>query len=69
MVRDWVIPEKIHIFNGTILQNILSDLSEIKIKKMTSAISEFGLDMFINRIPAGLFTLVGEEGINLSGGE
>jgi len=36
---------------------------------MTSAISEYGLDVFINRFPAGLFTLVGEEGINLSGGE
>ena len=36
---------------------------------MTSTISEYGLDVFINRFPSGLLTLVGEEGINLSGGE
>ncbi len=67
--RIGIIPQKIHIFNGTILQNILSDLNESKIREMTSTISEYGLDVFINRFPAGLFTLVGEEGINLSGGE
>jgi ATP-binding cassette subfamily B protein len=36
---------------------------------MISAISEYGLGGFIERFPAGLLTLVGEEGINLSGGE
>jgi ABC-type bacteriocin/lantibiotic exporter with double-glycine peptidase domain len=36
---------------------------------MTSAISEYGLNVFIKRFPAGLFTLVGEIGINLSAGE
>jgi ATP-binding cassette subfamily B protein len=64
-----IIPQEIHIFNGTILQNILSELTESKINEMTSTISEYGLDVFINRFPSGLLTLVGEEGINLSGGE
>ena len=63
-----IIPQEIHIFNGTILQNILSELTESKINEMTSTISEYGLDVFINRFPSGLLTLVGEEGINLSGG-
>ena len=64
-----IIPQEIHIFNGTILHNILSELTESKINEMTSTISEYGLDEFINRFPSGLLTLVGEEGINLSGGE
>jgi len=73
-LKDWrskigIIPQEIHIFNGTILQNILSELTESKFNAMTSAISDYGLDMFINRFPSGLLTLVGEEGINLSGGE
>jgi ATP-binding cassette, subfamily C, bacteriocin exporter len=73
-LKNWrskigIIPQEIHIFNGTILQNILSELTESKFNEMTSIISEYGLDMFINRFPSGLLTLVGEEGINLSGGE
>jgi ATP-binding cassette, subfamily C, bacteriocin exporter len=64
-----IIPQEIHIFNGTILQNIISEFTESKFNEMTSIVSDYGLDVFINRFPSGLMTLVGEEGINLSGGE
>ena len=64
-----IIPQEIHIFNGTILQNLLSELTDSKFNEMTSTISYYGLDVFINRFPSGFLTLVGEEGINLSGGE
>jgi ABC-type bacteriocin/lantibiotic exporter with double-glycine peptidase domain len=64
-----IIPQEIHIFNGTILQNLLTDLTESKINGMISTISDFGLSGFINSFPSGLMTLVGEEGINLSGGQ
>ena len=36
---------------------------------MISTISAFGLSSFIEGFPSGLMTLVGEEGINLSGGQ
>jgi ATP-binding cassette subfamily B protein len=36
---------------------------------MISTISEFGLGRFIESFPSGLMTLVGEDGINLSGGQ
>ena len=73
-LKDWrskigIIPQEIHIFNGTILQNILTELTESKINEMISKISEFGLSGFINSFPSGFMTLVGEEGINLSGGQ
>ena len=73
-VKNWrsrigIIPQEIHIFNGTILQNILSELSESEISEMASTVSAYGLDGFINSFPSGLLTQVGEEGINLSGGE
>jgi ATP-binding cassette subfamily B protein len=64
-----IIPQEIHIFNGTILQNLLTELAESKIKEMISTISGFGLGSFIDSFPSGLMTLVGEEGINLSGGQ
>ena len=64
-----IIPQEIHIFNGTILQNLLTEITESKIKEMISTISMFGLSSFIDGFPSGLMTLVGEEGINLSGGQ
>lgn len=73
-LRNWrmkigIIPQEIHIFNGTILQNLLTEPTESKINEMISTISDFGLGSFINNFPSGLMTLVGEEGINLSGGQ
>ena len=64
-----IIPQEIHIFNGTILQNLLTEFTESKINEMISTISGFGLGGFIDSFPSGLMTLVGEEGINLSGGQ
>lgn len=73
-VIDWrskisIIPQEIHIFNGTILQNLVTEINEERIKEMLSSITEFGLESFIDSFPSGLMTLVGEEGINLSGGQ
>jgi len=73
-VKNWrssigIIPQEIHIFNGTILQNLLVDYSEDNIKKLLSMITEYGLGPFFDSFPAGLATLVGEEGLNLSGGQ
>jgi ATP-binding cassette subfamily B protein len=73
-LKNWrssigIIPQEIHIFNGTILQNLLTDYSEDKIKELLSMISKYGLGPFFDSFPAGLMTLVGEEGLNLSGGQ
>ncbi len=64
-----IVPQEIHIFNGTILQNLTSDLSEGGIKELAAAITTLGLDKFIDAFPAGIMTRVGEDGINLSGGQ
>jgi ATP-binding cassette, subfamily C, bacteriocin exporter len=73
-VKNWrssigIIPQEIHIFNGTILQNLLIEYSDDNIKKLLSMITEYGLAPFFDSFPAGLTTLVGEEGLNLSGGQ
>ncbi|MCX6328354.1 MAG: ABC transporter transmembrane domain-containing protein, partial [Bacteroidia bacterium] len=73
-VNDWrsrvaIIPQEIHIFNGTILQNLITDVTEETVKELVSSVSEYGLGSFIDSFPSGLLTLIGEEGINLSGGQ
>jgi len=64
-----LIPQDIHIFNGTIIGNILSDASEDKLNRLSGLISENGLETFFNSFPSGLATIVGEEGVKLSGGQ
>jgi ATP-binding cassette subfamily B protein len=64
-----IIPQEIHIFNGTLLQNLVPEMTEIKINEAIKKISQNDLDQFINSFPAGLMTMIGEEGINLSGGQ
>lgn len=71
-LEDWrnavsVVPQNIQLFNGNVLENIILDdkLDEQKFQQVIS----LGFDKFINSLPQGILTLVGEEGINLSGGQ
>ena len=73
-IHDWrskvaIIPQEIHIFSGTILQNLITEIDEKKVRELATSLAEFGLAGFIDSFPSGLMTLVGEEGINLSGGQ
>ena len=73
-IDDWrsevaIIPQEVHIFNGTILQNLITDIDENKLNDLISSIRDLGLAPFFDGFPSGLMTLVGEEGINLSGGQ
>ncbi|PZU81544.1 MAG: peptidase C39 [Chryseobacterium sp.] len=62
-----VVPQDIQLFNGSLLENIVLN-EEIDEKKLQSLIS-LGFDRFMNSLPQGFMTIVGEEGINLSGGQ
>lgn len=64
-----LIPQEIHLFNGTVLENIVPDADEDKIRKLGSLTIEFGLEPFIKSLPLGFATLTGEDGIKLSGGQ
>ncbi len=71
-MNDWrknvsIVPQNIQLFNGNILENIILD-EQIDEQKLRNIIS-LGFDEFINALPQGFQTLVGEEGINLSGGQ
>lgn len=62
-----VVPQNIQLFNGSIVDNIILD-DKIDEQRLQS-ITLLGFDKFINSLPQGFMTLVGEEGINLSGGQ
>lgn len=63
-----VIPQEITIFNGNVIDNILLGKAEIP-ENLMQFIKEYGFDHYFNQLPQGLGTILGEEGINLSGGQ
>lgn len=63
-----VIPQDITIFNGNILDNILMG-EEYKPGITESFFSSYNFSPFIQSLPQGYATILGEEGINLSGGQ
>lgn len=63
-----VIPQEITIFNGNVIDNILLGENDTA-ENILTFITEYGFDIYFNQLPQGLMTLLGEEGINLSGGQ
>lgn len=63
-----VIPQEITIFNGNVIDNILIGVTD-KIEELVDFIREYGFEPYFNQFPQGLSTILGEEGINLSGGQ
>ncbi|MBV5280859.1 MAG: peptidase domain-containing ABC transporter [Paludibacter sp.] len=66
--RMGVIPQEVHIFNGNVLYNIVLD-DNCNNELLQEIINQYDLSGFILNLPNGLMTLVGEEGVNLSGGQ
>jgi len=72
-LKDWrsivgVIPQDIQIFNGNVLDNILLSAEENP-ENIIQFCKDYGFDKFIAEFPQGYDTLLGEEGVNLSGGQ
>ncbi len=61
------VPQTIQLFNANFLENIILD-ENFDNQKINDLIS-LGFEPFIRTLPQGLMTIVGEEGINLSGGQ
>jgi ABC-type bacteriocin transporter len=70
-VRSYIclVPQKIKLFNDTILQNIVLDEDELDIAKINRIIDSIGMRPFIDSLPQGINTWVSEDGSNFSGGE
>ena len=63
-----VIPQDITIFNGNVIDNILLGQVETS-ENIVLFLTTFGFDDYFHQLPQGLATILGEEGINLSGGQ
>lgn len=64
-----VVPQKIDLFAGSVLMNIAIGDTEPNIQKVTDICDMIGIKKFIDNLPNGLHTYVGENGASLSGGE
>jgi len=64
-----VVEQDIKIFNGFLVENIiLGNLAE-EAENAISFCKEHGFDDYFSKMPQSYMTVVGEEGINLSGGQ
>ncbi len=61
-------PQEIKLLNGTLLENIALDSSE-NYEKVIDFCQKMGFSQYFEALPQNYFTLLGEEGINLSGGQ
>jgi len=64
-----IVPQKTEIFNASILENIALFHTCPDIEKVLNITNRLGLTELIESFPHGIYTQIGENGINLSGGE
>lgn len=62
-------PQDIHLFNGTLRDNLLTGASYVDEETMIRAATIAGVHEFARRHPSGYNMQVGERGMNLSGGQ
>lgn len=63
-----VVPQEVTIFGGNVITNILLG-KEDTAENITKFCQDYGFENFINSLPQSYATILGEEGINLSGGQ
>ena len=73
-VKDWrdkigVVTQEIFLFNGTIRENIAYGREEISLDEIKRVAHLAFADEFIEKLPAGYDTQIGERGLMLSGGQ
>lgn len=64
-----VVDQNTKIFNGSVGENICLDNYEEERDNINEFNKKYGFDAFIESLPQGVNTLLGENGINISGGQ
>jgi ATP-binding cassette subfamily B protein len=64
-----VVPQNLDLFAGNVIENIAVGDIEPDMKHIVSICQELGLISFIEQLPQGFATYIGEHGVNLSGGQ
>lgn len=64
-----VVPQVTELFSGSVLNNITIGKEEIDMEKVYRICIQLGITSFIEQLPEGLQTTIGEKGVALSGGQ
>jgi ATP-binding cassette, subfamily C, bacterial CydC len=64
-----VISQSTHIFSGTIRSNLLLAFPDASERELWKVLRQVFLEEYVNKLPEGIDTWVGEEGQKMSGGE
>lgn len=64
-----VVPQKIHLFDGDILENIAVGELKADMEKVIHICKSLQMIKFIEALPQGFYTYIGENGATLSGGQ
>lgn len=64
-----IVPQDLDIFNGTLMDNLILGGDEEEAKKCIEFCEEYGFSIYFKKFPQGYATILGEEGINISGGQ
>ncbi|MCG8411376.1 MAG: peptidase domain-containing ABC transporter [Bacteroidales bacterium] len=64
-----LVSQHTHIFNGSIIENIAMKFGNYDFEDTIRFIHENGFAEYFKTLPLGIYTVVGEVGLNLSGGQ
>jgi ATP-binding cassette subfamily B protein len=64
-----VVPQKLDLFAGNVVENIAIGVFEPNMKKVIDICTQLGILEFIEHLPEGFQTYLGENGASLSGGQ
>lgn len=64
-----IVHQDVDVFNGTVLDNLIYGNPQVSFEKVQQACQIAKVDEFIQELPQGYHTIVGERGVRLSGGQ
>lgn len=64
-----IVPQRVDLFAGTIIENIAVGVPEPDLVRIIRICASLHILEFIERLPQGLYTWIGEHGASLSGGQ
>jgi ATP-binding cassette, subfamily B, bacterial len=64
-----IVHQEVDVFNGTILDNLVYGNPKASMAEVKTACKMARVDEFMNELPQGYATVVGERGVRLSGGQ
>ncbi len=64
-----VVQQEVYLFSGTVMENILYGRPDASREEAIEAAKRAGADEFIQKLPDGYDTYIGERGVKLSGGQ